>query len=97
MEEILDMYEDPEAYFSDKTRVVSDLYKKHSQTQLKKDFRHISVNIINNVFKKNNGLFVPCSRALKKYVGAKKSRRTRRPDHECHMPADIDLDFLKVS
>ena len=30
------MYDDPEAYFMDKTRKVSELYKKHSMNQLKK-------------------------------------------------------------
>ena len=93
IQEILDMYEDPEAYFMDKTRVVSDLYKKHSLTQLKKEFRQISVNVINKIFTINNGLFVPCVRALKKYSGVK--RKTRRPDHECCMPTEIDINFLK--
>ena len=30
VQEILDMYDDPDAYFMDKTRHVSELYKKHS-------------------------------------------------------------------
>ena len=91
--EILDMYDDPDAYFMDKTRKVSELYKKHSMNQLKKEFRHISVQVINKIFTGNNGLFVPCVRALKKYSGAK--RKTRRPDHECPMPTEIDINFLK--
>jgi hypothetical protein len=94
VQEILDMYNDPEAYFSDKTRQVSELYKKHSLNQLKKEFRHVSVNVINKIFNQNSGLFVPCVRALKKYSGVK--RKTRRPDHECPMPPEIDINFLKV-
>ena len=69
VQEILDMYEDPEAFFMDMTRKVSDLYKKHSLAHLKKEFRQISVNHINKVFSSNNGLFVPCVRALKKCSG----------------------------
>ena len=88
------MYDDdPEAYFMDKTRKVSELYKKHSMNQLKKEFRQISVAVINKVFTSNNGLFVPCVRALKKHTGGK--RKTRRPDHECPMPTEIDINFLK--
>ena len=63
------MYDNPEAYFMDKTRQVSELYKKHSMNQLKKEFRQISVAVINKVFTSNNGLFVPCVRALKKHTG----------------------------
>merc|ERR1719433_2349323 len=61
--------------------------------QLKKEFRQISVAVINKVFTSNNGLFVPCVRALKKHTGGK--RKTRRPDHECPMPTEIDINFLK--
>ena len=49
--------------------------------------------VINKIFNAHNGLFVPCVRALKKYSGTK--RKTRRPDHECPMPAEIDINFLK--
>ena len=93
VQEILDMYDDPEAYFMDEKRPVSELYKKHSLNQLKKEFRQISVMVINKIFNAHNGLFVPCVRALKKYSGTK--RKTRRPDHECPMPTEIDLNFLK--
>ena len=75
VQEILDMYEDPEAYFMDKTRKASELYKKHALAQLKKEFRQISVNVINKVFNSNNGLFVPCVRVLKKYSGKNKFNR----------------------
>lgn len=87
------MYDDPDKYFMDKTRQVSELYKKHSLNQLKKEFRQISVMVINKIFTANNGLFVPCVRSLKKYSGVK--RKTRRPDHECPMPQEIDINFLK--
>ena len=93
VQEILDMYEDPEAYFMDEKRPVSELYKKHSLNQLKKEFRQISVMVINKIFSAHNGLFVPCVRALNKYSGTK--RKTRRPDHECPMPSEIDINFLK--
>ena len=96
VQEILDMYEDPEAYFMDQKRPVSELYKKHSLNQLKKEFRQISVMVINKIFNQNNGLFVPCVRALKKYSGTNQpKRKTRRPDHECPMPTEVDLNFLK--
>lgn len=69
VQEILDMYEDPEAYFMDDTRKVSDLYKKHALAQLKKEFRTVHVNAINKIFNGNNFLFLPCVRVLKKYRG----------------------------
>ncbi len=94
VEEILEMYDDPDAVFSDTTRTVTDLYKKHSLTQLKKDFRFIAVHTIHKVYSKYNGLFVPCVRSLKRYPN---SRKSRRPDHECPMPEGIDINFLKVT
>ncbi len=93
MEQILDMYDDPDAHFSDTTRVVSALYKQHSLAQLKKDFRFMSVNTINTVARRNNSLFVPCSRALKNMANTRKSRRS---DHELSKPPNTDLDFLQV-
>ena len=54
VQEILDMYEDPEAYFMDNTRKVSDLYKKHALAQLKKEFRMCHVSVINKIFNGNN-------------------------------------------
>jgi hypothetical protein len=41
------------------------------------------------------GLFLPSYRALKNYHGPK--RKTKRADHEAPMPAEIDINFLKVS
>lgn len=95
VKEILEMYDDPEAYFSDPKRKVSELYKKHSLGQLKKDFRHVGVASINVVFDKYQGLYLLCVRALQKYNGTK--RKTRRPDHECGIPQQICFNFLKVS
>ena len=69
VQEILDMYEDPEAYFMDNTRKVSDLYKKHALAQLKKEFRMCHVNVINKIFNGNNFLFLPSVRVLKKHEG----------------------------
>ena len=69
VQEILDMYEDPEAYFMDNTRKVSDLYKKHALAQLKKEFRMCHVNVINKIFNGNNFLFLPSVRVLKKHKG----------------------------
>merc|ERR1712242_692970 len=50
---------------------------------------------INKVFNANNGLFVPCVRSLKRPPAKREARKTRRPDHECPMPAEIDINFLK--
>ena len=86
VEEILDMYDDPEAYFTDQTRKVSKLYKEHSLNQLKKEFRYLSACIITKVYTQNNGLFVPSVRDLRRFKGKDGKRKTRRPDHECPQP-----------
>ena len=85
---------DPEAYFSDLTRSVDDLYKKHCLAQLKKEFRTTTVATIDKVFKKHNSLYVPSFRALIQHQAPK--RKTKRPDHECGHPKEISLNFLKV-
>ena len=95
VEEILEMYDDPEAYFNDGSRKVSNLYKKHSLIQLKKEFRYLSVNVILKIYQQQNCLFVPSVKVLRKYKGLSGRRKTRRPDHECPVPSEIDLNFLK--
>jgi len=95
VEEVLKWYGgDPEAYFSDLTRSVDDLYKKHCLAQLKKEFRTTTVATIDKVFKKHNSLYVPSFRALIQHQAPK--RKTKRPDHECGHPKEISLNFLKV-
>lgn len=99
-EEILDMYDDPVTYFSDKARKVSDLYKRHAMGQLKKVFRNLSAVAINKAFNDAKGLYYPSYKALKLLEGSKKgshSRKTKRPDHECSVPGEIDINFLKVT
>ena len=94
VEEVLKWYNgDPEAYFSDLTRTVDELYKKHCLAQLKKEFRTTTVATIDKLFRKNSGLYVPSFRALKQHQAPK--RKTRRPDHECGHPKEICLNFLK--
>ena len=97
-EEILDMYDDPVSYFSDKTRKVSDLYKQHALGQLKKVFRNLSAATINKAFTEAKGLYYPSYKALKPQEGkqGKHARKTKRPDHECQVPQEIDINFLKV-
>ncbi len=94
VQDILEMYDDPEQYFGNTQRSVSELYKKHSLCQLKKEFRTISAVVINKVFGQNNGLYYPSFKSLQSHGGQK--RKTRRPDHECGMPQEIDINFLKV-
>ena len=94
VEEVLKWYGgDPEAYFSDLNRTVDELYKKHAQAQLKKEFKTTTVETINKVFKKHNSLYVPSFRTLQQQP---RNRKTRRPDHECGHPKEISLNFLKV-
>lgn len=95
VEDILNMYEDPVAFFSDKTRKTSELYEKQAVAQLKREFCYVGVNVIMKIFIQNNKLYYPAFKALKKYNGSK--RKTKRMDHECSMPQGIDLNFLKVS
>ncbi len=100
-EEILEMYDDPVAYFSDMTRKVSDLYKRHAIGHLKKVFRNVSANAINKAFSESNSLYYPSYKKLMTLVGTGgrkngNARKTKRPDHECSVPVEIDINFLKV-
>ena len=94
VQDILNMYDDPEAYFSNLDRKVSASYEKVALSQLKREFRSVSVNIITQKFAKNKKLYYPSYKALKSYNGPK--RKTKRPDTECATPEINDLNFLKV-
>ena len=95
--EMLEMYEDPEAFFSDKERKASELYKKHSMAHLKKAFPYAGAAIIGKVFAENGGLYYPCYKVLSGRRGQMPAnrRKTRRAEHECAPPAEIELNFLK--
>ena len=97
VQEILNMYSDPEEYFGDKTRKVSELYKKHAVCQLKKEFRNLSAMAINKIFCACNYLYYPSFKALQKQKSSSARRKTKRPDHECAPPQEIDINFLKVN
>ena len=100
--EYQDLYDgDPESYFTNLQRETSQLYRDHSINQLKMDFRYLSVPYIERVFRANKGRYLPIYRILKKHTDqaqlrlADGRRKTRRPDHECLRPVEIDLNFLK--
>ena len=100
VQEILDMYEDAEAYFMNPNRTASDLYKRHSLNQLKKDFRKVTSRTIDKIFKEHKGLLVPCSHALKKFyletTNGRGIRKTPRPPSDWQVgPIRIDINFLK--
>ena len=94
VQEILDIYEDPESYFMDKKRSVSELYKKHSINHLKKKFQHIKSEYIDKIFKKHNGLFLPCVRALEKCPQTQLKNR-HQANHVYSIPSEINENFLK--
>lgn len=98
VEELLEMYEDPVRHFSDINRKVSNVYKKHALQQLKKDFRLLSSSAISSALYTNKGLFYPTYKYLKakEFKSRHGTRKTRRPDHECARPSEIDLEFLEV-
>ena len=94
------MYNDPEEYFGNKNRKVSSLYKQHAIGRLKKDFNHTLSTHITKVFEKNGGLYYPSFKELlatSSKNSTKTRRKTKRADHECSIPEEIDLNFLKVS
>ena len=96
IEEIFEMFDgDPETYFLDKNREVSDLYLQHSWNQLKKQFRFIPGSEITKIFKSNKGLFIPCIRELKVQEPKISKRWFKRPLKECQAPTEIDFNFLK--
>ncbi len=98
-EQILDMYDDPVEYFSDTSRKASDLYKRHAVQQLKKVYRTLQANAINKAFVESKCLYYPTYKSLKtleKKKGSAHTRKTKRPDHECLLPTEIDINFLKV-
>jgi len=97
VEEILDMYSDPEAYFSDQTRQVSKLYKAHALAQLKSEFRKVGATAINRALSINRGLYYPTVKELRENSAAMRQRKSKRSDHECLGPQESDLNFLKVT
>ena len=86
MEEILDMYDDPEAYFTDRTRKVTERYKKDSIAHLKRRFRFLTADVITKVYTQNNGLFLLSVRDLLRVKGKNERRNSRRGDEECPLP-----------
>ncbi len=94
--EILDMYDgDPESYFSDLKRKVSDVYKRHASAHLKKVFRNLNAAVINRALTHYNGLYYPAYKKLMEHKGQQGQRKTKRPDHECSAPSEIDINFLR--
>ena len=96
VEEIFEMFDDdPETYFMDKNREVTELYMEHSLNQLKKEFRLIPGSEITRIFKSNKGLFIPCVRELKDQEPKIYKRWFKRPLKECQVPTEIDINFVK--
>ena len=94
------MYEDAEAYFMNLNRTASDLYKRHSINQLRKDFPKVTTTTIDKIFKEHKGLLVPSSHALKKFcletTHGRGLRKTPRSPSDYHtVPISIDINFLK--
>lgn len=50
MKELLDLYGDPEAHFLDIASPTSDIYRRNSLAQLKKDYEQLKAGTIAEVF-----------------------------------------------
>ena len=98
VEEILKQYDDPFTFFNDDKRQVSEAYKKLALAHLKKEHKTVGAATINKMFQQHNGRFYPAYNALVEYcrkgnrIGM---RKTGRGIHECNIPAEQDLNFLK--
>ena len=96
VQEFFEIYDDdPETYFMDKNRKVSELYKKHSWKQLKKEFCKIPCSVIKRIFKSNKGLFLPSARQLQEQEHKIHKRWFKRSLEKCLTPTKIDFNFLK--
>ena len=96
VQEFFEIYDDdPEAYFMDKNRKVSELYEKHSWQQLKKEFCKIPSSAIKRIFKSNKGLFLPSARELQEQEHKIPKRWFKRSLEKCLVPSKIDFNFLK--
>ena len=93
--DILDIFPDPEDYFSKLDRKSSDLYKKLSLAHLKREFRYISSGAITQVCKEKKYLYYPAFKLLKSISNIDHRRKTRRPDAEVPLPPEADINFLK--
>ena len=78
--------DDPEGFFMDQTREVTERYKQDSLTHLKRQFRYLTADIITKVWVGNNGLFLLSVRDLRRVKGKNEKRKTRRGDDECPLP-----------
>ncbi len=63
-EEFLRTFEDPEQFFSDVTRHVSELYKQHALVQLMNDFQEIRRDYLEMILERNNNHYLPTYRML---------------------------------
>lgn len=56
--------DDPETYFMDTTRVVTELYRYHALAQLQNDFRKINQNLLTEQLQLHNNHYLPTFRNI---------------------------------
>jgi hypothetical protein len=97
VQDILDMYPDPEEYFGREDRKTTELYRRLSLGHLKREFRQVSAGHIVKTFESNKGLYYPSYKKLRQPMNkTNHKRKTKRSDLEAPLPQEIDINFLKV-
>ncbi|EFX87807.1 hypothetical protein DAPPUDRAFT_306489 [Daphnia pulex] len=82
VEEFLELYDDPQKYFTEDTRVTDVAYRDQAINQLKKDFKFASLLNIRRLFNINNHHYTPTYFDLIKNPTFNQ-RKTKRSAHEC--------------
>ena len=85
VDDILEIHPDPEGYFGNEGRKVSNVYRLLSFMHLKKEFRLLSSAHIKAVWKQKNYLYYPAFKELKRMTEENPGmhrRKTKRPDIE---------------
>lgn len=63
-EEFLRVFPDPEAYFANTQRAVSELYRYHAFAQLQNEFPHVEVNFLRTRLEEHNNHYLSAWRAV---------------------------------
>ena len=66
IKECLQMFPDPESYFNDEDKPVTETYKSHAMIQLRNEFPMLHVSYINKTFQKHKSHFAPTRQDLLK-------------------------------
>merc|ERR1712142_120472 len=92
-QDMVDLYEDPAAYFfSQERKPESELYLSHSLAGLMEEFPFQNAQQIKMVFRREGFFFASARRAL---LLLPNTRKTRRPEKDVRFPREPCVTFMK--